>query len=145
MTDQFEKTVIINSDPATVWKTLTEPALMKKWMGEPEMEINIHTDWTVNSPFIITGFHHVKFTSKGTVLQFDENSALTYSHFSSVSRLADIPDNYSIIAFTLKPLEDQTALTVKITGFPTETIFKHLQFYWQTTIEIIKRSIEKVV
>lgn len=141
--DEFEKTVIINSDPATIWKNLTEPLLIKKWMGEPEMKIEIHTDWKVNSPIVITGFHHVKFENKGTILQYDENCTLTYTHFSSVSRLADIPENYSVIAFTLTPFENQTALTLKINGFPTVTIFKHLQFFWQTTIEIIKRTIER--
>jgi bisphosphoglycerate-dependent phosphoglycerate mutase len=38
---------------------------MTKWMGELEMKIEIETDWRVNSPMIIRGFHHVEFENKG--------------------------------------------------------------------------------
>jgi hypothetical protein len=44
-----------------VWPTLTDPDLMKQWMGEPTMEIEITTDWKIGNPIIITGFHPIKF------------------------------------------------------------------------------------
>ena len=143
MTNQIEKTIIIRTNPSIVWKTLTEPDLMKQWMGEVEMEIEIKGNWKVNSPIVISGFHHVKFENKGRVLQFDPNRTLTYSHLSSISRLPDKPENYSIIEFTLTPLDNHTSLTLTVSNFPTETIFKHLDFYWRTTLEIIKNFIER--
>ncbi|MEJ2905810.1 SRPBCC family protein [Pedobacter panaciterrae] len=143
MTNRIENTITINASPAIVWGTLTQPMLMRQWMGEPEMEIEVHTDWQINGPILISGFHHIKFENKGIVLQYDINSVLEYSHFSSVSRLVDIPQNYSILRFTLTPIENQTILTLAIENFPTETIFKHLEFYWRTTIMLIKEFIEK--
>ncbi|MBI3258605.1 MAG: SRPBCC domain-containing protein [Ignavibacteriae bacterium] len=139
---QFEKTIIINSLPSLVWKVLTDPTLMKQWMGEPEMNLNIQTDWTVNSPIVIFGFHHVKFENKGVVLEFEPNMKLTYTHLSSISRLADKPENYTIFEFTLTPLGDGTSLTLTISNFPTESIFKHNDFYWRATMEIIKKLVE---
>jgi uncharacterized protein YndB with AHSA1/START domain len=142
MNHRIEKSILINSDPSTIWKTLTVPELVQQWMGEPEMGIEIHTDWKVNSPIIIRGFHHIKFENRGTVLQFEPCKTLKYSHLSSVSRLVDKADNYSIIGFVLTPLENQTLLSLTIENFPTDTIFKHLQFYWNTTIHKIKYFIE---
>lgn len=139
---QFEKTIIIHSSPSTVWKALTAPNLMKQWMGEPEMNLDIQTDWTVGNPIIISGFNHVKFENKGVVLEFEPNSKLAYTHLSSISRLPDKPENYTIFEFTLTPSGDGTSLTVTISNFPTESIFKHIDFYWRSTVEIIKKVSE---
>ena len=143
MTYRIERTVLIHSPVSTVWQTLTEPALMKQWMGDPEMEIDIQTNWQVNGPIVISGSHHLKFENKGTVLQFEPSQALKYNFLSSLSRLPDLPENYTIIEFTLSPADRQTALTLVITHFPTETIYRHLDFYWRTTIELIKQLVEK--
>ncbi|OQP45403.1 ATPase [Niastella yeongjuensis] len=142
MTNLIEKTVVINALATDVWKALTQPFLMKQWMGEDEMNLHIQTSWVVNSPITITGFHHLPFVNKGTILEFDEEKVLSYSHNSSLSRLPDEPENYSVIKFNLSPAETQTALTLTISNFPTETIHKHLEFYWQSTIVLLKKFIE---
>ena len=142
MSDKYSTTVTINASPATVWHTLTTPELMTAWMGEPEMEVKVITDWKPDSPIIIRGFHHVAFENKGVVLQYDREQTLSYSHLSNTSRLSDIPENYSILTFLLTPGEEGTALTLNITNFPTEVIQKHLEFYWRTTIVKIKKIIE---
>lgn len=145
MTDQFSITVIINSEPLKVWTVLTSAELMPKWMGEPEMKLEIHTDWKINSPIFIHGFHHVKFENKGIVLQYDKGKMLSYSHLSSISRLPDKPENYSILEFILTAVDKNTQLTLNIKNFPTEIIRKHLEFYWRTTIITIKKNVEKQV
>jgi uncharacterized protein YndB with AHSA1/START domain len=142
MTNLIEKTVVINALAADVWKALTQPFLMKQWMGENEMNLHIQTSWAVNSPITISGFHHLPFVNKGTVLQFDAEKVLSYSHNSSLSRLPDVPENYSVIKFNLSPADTQTALTLTISNFPTETIYKHLEFYWQSTIVLLQKFIE---
>jgi hypothetical protein len=32
---------------------------------------------------------------------------------------------------------------VRVENFPTETIYKHLDFYWQGTLPIIKQGVEQ--
>ena len=143
MNPAFEKTVIINAIPKTVWNTLTDFGIMKQWMGESEMNLEITTDWNVNSPIIVNGFHHAKFQNKGTVLKHEPNRILEYSHLSSLSRLEDKHENYSILRFELSRLKQQTALTLTIQNFPTETIYKHLCFYWRATVDKIKTISEQ--
>jgi uncharacterized protein YndB with AHSA1/START domain len=135
------KTIEINAAPSKVWDALTNPELMKRWMSETEIKIT--TDWKVGNPFIIHGnLHGINFENNGTVLQFEREKVLKYSHLNSLSRLPDEPRNYSMIEFTLAPRENQTSLTVTLSNFPTESIYKHLVFYWNVTLEILKRLME---
>jgi uncharacterized protein YndB with AHSA1/START domain len=143
MTQKIEETIIINASLYTVWDTLTNTTLMKKWMGEPEMQLEIITDWEMGSPIIISGFHHIKFENRGTVLHFEPNKSLKYNYLSSISRLPDEPENYTIIEFILTPLENQTTLMLTLSNFPTESILKHVAFYWRTTIHIMKNLAER--
>lgn len=142
MTQVLEKTIIINALPLAVWDTLTNPDRMKQWMGEPEMEIEVSTNWHIGHPIVIRGFHHLPFENKGTILQCEHSKVLKYNYLSSISELPDIPENYTVIEFRLLPLKEQTSLTLTLSNFPTESIFKHVDFYWGTTMEIIKKSIE---
>ena len=139
----FQKTVIINSNASNVWSVLTDFNLMKKWMGDAEMNLEITTDWQVGSSITINGFHHARFQNKGTILQHELNRILEYSHLSSLSRLENKQENYSVLRFELSPAEHETKLTLTVKNFPTETIYKHLVFYWRTTIEKIKTITEQ--
>ncbi|NLR78153.1 SRPBCC domain-containing protein [Chitinophaga eiseniae] len=138
----FSDQVTIAAAPVDVWRVLTDTTAMKNWMGEPDMQLEITTTWEVNTPFIIRGFHHVRFENKGVIVAYEAQKRLSYSHFSSVSRLPDLPENYSLLDFRLTPAADQTILQLRIDNFPTETIFKHLQFYWRTTLVKIKQATE---
>lgn len=142
MIDIFSTTTIIHANPTRVWTILTKPEFMVQWLGEPEMEIKIETDWKVNFPIVIRGFHHVKFENKGHVLEFDKEKRLRYTHLSSVSRLPDKIENYSILDFTLERTNESTSLTLDVQNFPTESIRKHLEFYWRPTILLIKNVAE---
>jgi uncharacterized protein YndB with AHSA1/START domain len=137
-----EKTVQIDAPALRVWEAMTNPHLMQKWMAETD--IDIFTDWKVGNPIIIQGkLHRIKFQNKGTVLQFEPGRILRYSHLSSLSRLADEPQNYSIFEFLLVPMSEQTNLTLTLHNFPTESILKHLVFYWNVTLEILKKAVEE--
>jgi hypothetical protein len=112
-------------------------------MAEPEMEFDVITDWKEGSPIVIQGFHHTKFENKGTILRVAPEQIIRYNYLSSLSRLPDQPENYTIIEFHLMPLENETTLTFTASNFPTEAILKHVDFYWGTTMEILKTLIEK--
>jgi uncharacterized protein YndB with AHSA1/START domain len=142
MTETFSITITIDASPADVWATLTDPKLMAGWMGEPDMKLEIQTSWKINSPISIRGFHHVKFENKGIVLKYVREQILSYSHLSSVSRLPDSIENYSVLEFVLTPGNKQTTLAISISNFPTEIIQKHLEFYWRGTISKIREYAE---
>ena len=141
----FNKTVNINAPTSRVWHMLTTPELMKKWMISDDIEISISTDWKIGSPMVIRGNMNGKnFENNGTVLQFEPEKTLEYSHLSSTSRLPDQPESYSIIEFRMQPMEDLTILTLTVSNFLTESIYKHLAFYWNVTVEVLKRMVESM-
>lgn len=137
----FTKTISINAPPAQVWAALTTPELMQRWMVEPETELTISTDWQVGSPIVIRGtLHRMNFVNTGTVLQFDPERLLQYTHLSSLSRLQDQAESYVVITFQLTAAE-QTQLTLTLHNFPTEAIYKHLVFYWNVALELFKKRV----
>ena len=144
MADTFSTTVTINATPATVWFVLTDPKSMAAWMGDPGMKLEVETSWKIDSPIAIRGFHHIKFENKGTILKYDKEQVVSYSHLSSVSRLPDSIENYAVLEFILTPINNQTILAVTVTNFPTETIQKHLEFYWRGTVAKIKEYAENL-
>ncbi len=143
MTQQIEKSVFISAIPGVVWHMLTDLSSMRQWMGEPEMKLEVMTDWKTGSSIVIKGFHHVAFENKGTVLKFNPHNVLVYTYLSSLSRLPDQPENYSIIEFRLASIEEGTQLILLLSNFPTEAIFKHIDFYWTTTLQILKDAAEQ--
>lgn len=138
----FERSVTIAAPATAVWAALTEPAQMKQWMGEPEMDLDVVTDWVVGGPIEVRGFLHKRFVNTGVVVVCDPPRALRYTHLSSISRLPDVPESYTTLDFRLAPDGAQTTLTVTISGFPTTSIFKHLDFYWRGTLSILQRFVE---
>lgn len=77
------------------------------------------------------------------VLQFEAPKRFSYTHRSSLSRLPDTPGSYTTFEFSLAQVADATSLTLVMTGFPTVTIFKHLQFYRRVTLGILKQRAEQ--
>lgn len=139
---RIERSILIHASLSAVWSYLTVPEFMLQWMGDPEMGIEIVTDWKTGSPFIVKGFHHFRFENQGKILQLEPESVFQYSHLSSFSGLPDKVENYTIITFRLKQLNEQTELTVEVENFPTESIYKHWEFYWNGTISLLKQVIE---
>lgn len=143
MLNSFTAHVQINNTPYKVWEMLTKPQIMTQWLGDPDMNLTVLTNWQVNSSVIIRGFHHTKFENRGVVLVFEKEKKLSFTHLSSVSGLPDVPESYSTLTFMLAPEENKTNLTLNIDNFPTESIRKHLEFYWRTTLITIKNKAEE--
>jgi uncharacterized protein YndB with AHSA1/START domain len=142
MDEIINKKVVIAAPVTAVWKSLTDIGSMKRWMGAPEMELEIATSWHIGSPITITGFHHVRFENKGVVLEYLPDRLMSYNFLSSISRLPYEPENHTILRFMLEAEDDHTSLSLTIRNFPTETIYHHLNFYWNTTLVMLKRHIE---
>jgi activator of Hsp90 ATPase-like protein len=87
--------------------------------------------------------HGIPFVNNGRVLQFEPKQVLSYSHLSSISRLPDKPENYTVLDFQVASMGTQTSITLTVNNFPTESIYKHMRFYWNVTLEIFKKMLEQ--
>jgi hypothetical protein len=67
---------------------------------------------------------------------------LGYTQLSSLSQLAEEPQNYSHLEFELLQGGEAVNVLLKISGFPTVTIYHHLAFYWNSALEVLKKKME---
>lgn len=138
----FNKTIIIEAHTSEVWQALTTPALMQQWMSETPIEVI--TTWQVGTPFTISGpWYKSKFENYGKVLQYVPERMLSYSHLSSLSRLPLTDENACIFSFELTPLKGHTSLSFTASNFPTEAIYRHIVFYWNVTLELLKKFVQQ--
>jgi uncharacterized protein YndB with AHSA1/START domain len=138
----IHKEIVINAPVSAVWQSITDISLMTKWMGGEALQLEVVTNWEIGSPIIVRGFHHARFENSGIVLAYIPDQIVSYNFLSSLSRLPDVAENHTILRFTLAPQVNQTLVTLTISNFPTETIYQHLNFYWNGTLAILKRIVE---
>lgn len=135
------KQVIIQATPDRVWRALTDVTLIPQWMSETEM--NVETGWSIGGSIIIQGrWHKMRYRNVGKVLEFRPGRVLSYSHLSSLSRLPDLPENHSHLTFTLDPVEGGTLVRLTISNSPTFEIHKHLDFYWNVTLQELAQFVQ---
>lgn len=136
--ETIHKTIHIKAPAAKVWATLTEPALLKQWLTDAE--VDIISDWKTGSPLVIRGnLHGLPFENRGVILQFEPGKVLQYTHWSTLSGHDDVPENYSTITFHLSPEPGGTSLAFTQSGFASEVIYRHFNFYWNTALDLVRR------
>lgn len=138
----FADAVQINAPVEKVWKVISDPEHMQRWMLDETVEVSYAP--TIGAPIIIRGsLHGDPFENRGNVTVFDPPSRFGYTHLSSISALPDVPESYSTLNFHCVPLAQSTRLTLEISNFPTASIYHHLAFYWKVTLHVIKNMAEK--
>lgn len=140
----FEESILIAAPVGAVWENLISTRLAPQWMGDPEMAVELETEWVVGGSVVVRGFHHLPFENTGKVLVFEPGRRLVYTHLSSLSRLPDEAASYTTLAFTVSPVIEGTSLLLVATGFPTEAVFRHLRFYWGGALACLKRQVERI-
>ncbi len=136
------KTIMINAPTSIVWQTLTNGELIQEWFSETKASIT--SDWKLGSPIIFAGtLHGIEYRDKGTILQFDREKVLQYSHWSSLSTLSDSPENHSLIGFWLTAETNHTMLRLRHSNLLTEAMHGHANFYWLTALDRIKKIAER--
>jgi uncharacterized protein YndB with AHSA1/START domain len=136
-----EKSVEINASPDRVWRALTEPDTIEKWMAGARVDAK----WEVGSKIIFRGTmpnFNRKYQDHGTVLAIEPEKLLRYSHWSQMSRLPDAPHNRTRVTFILEGTENKTRLTVRHENFHYEDEYKHANFFWNVALYTIKKLLE---
>lgn len=140
--NKINKTIDINAAVSKVWDALTNPELIKLWMSDSE--ISAISDWQVGAPIIFKGnLHWTNFENRGIIQQFEPEKVFHYNYLSSLSELPDIPENYTSVCFVLTPMENKTTILLTLSNFPNEIIYKHVNFYWNVTLNILKKLCEE--
>lgn len=139
----IHKAITIHAPAASVWAALTDPHLFQKWLADDH--VTVVSEWQTGQPILFTGnWHGAKIKDKGIILQLEPEQTLRYSYWSKISRLPDLPENYSIIEFRLAKLDAQTMLTLTHSNIKLDVAYKHWNFYWAMAMDRIRKLVEKI-
>lgn len=139
---EVKRSVRIDVSIDTVWEGLTNPEIIANYLYGTETI----TDWQVGSSIIFQGeYEGQTFKDHGVIVEFIPKSKIVYSYWSSFSGLEDVPENYSKVAYEVKPISDnEIELTWIQTGFADEERQKHSADGMDSFLQRIKEVIEKI-
>ncbi len=100
--------ILINANPETVWKVLTDPELTPRYM----FGCTVACDWRPGSPILWTGVQDGVTYVKGNLKIFDKPNTFSFTVFDPNAAYADIPENYLTATYTLSKHKNGTLLKV---------------------------------
>jgi uncharacterized protein YndB with AHSA1/START domain len=134
----------VNASPSAVWKALTTASTFKQFFFGSD----VVTDWRVGSPILFKGTWKGKpYEDKGSVKAFDADKRLAFTHWSPLSGMKDVPDNYHIISFDLRPSGGGTEVVLtQINQNDAEPITpanrQEYEKNWTTVLQGLKKASE---
>ena len=131
--------IIIDALGYQVWKALVDPQAIRQYMFGTQ----VVSDWHVGSPIIWKGEWQGKtYEDKGVILQFEPERMLQYSHFSPLSGVPDLPENYHTVTIELTPSGTQTEVTLSQDHNTSEEERVHSEQNWVAMLTALKRFVE---
>lgn len=119
----------IAEPPDRVWAELMHPGA--RWM----LGANIETDFQPGSPITFEGhFFGRQFADRGFVIAVERPRLLHFTHFSPLSELEDVPENYHEILITLEPDETGTVVSVVQQNIDTEQHAATSEGHWREAL-----------
>ena len=131
--------VTIDAPAATVWRGLTDPETISRYMAGSRVE----TNWTVGSPITWNGeYDGQAYQDKGQVLEFAPPQRLVVTHHSPMMGQDDRPENYHRIAYDLAEVDGRTTLTLEQDGNDSPEQAQQFSRNWQQMFERLKAEVE---
>ncbi|MBI1769491.1 MAG: SRPBCC domain-containing protein [Bacteroidetes bacterium] len=131
--------VEIKAPISKVWKALTEPEQIKKYL----FGTDTISDWKVGSPIIFSGVWEGKpYEDKGTILAMEPEKLLKYNYWSNWAG-EDILENRQIISYHLKSENGKTVFTLTQENCPTNEARDHSASNWNMVLSSMKEMLEE--
>lgn len=103
------QSIVIHAPPERVWKALTDPDMIKEYLFGTQ----VSSDWKVGGPIRYRGVWEGRtYEDKGMVIRVVPGRLLETTFWSSLSGVADTPENYKQVTYELTPEPGRTRLTV---------------------------------
>jgi uncharacterized protein YndB with AHSA1/START domain len=129
----------INAPASVVWDAFVNPAVIRHYMFGTE----VASEWKKGSVIAWRGVWQGKaYEDKGVILELVPGLLISYSHFSPLSGLADVPENYHKVTVRLSPDGKGTTVSLSQDGNPTENARDHSQLNWESMLAELKKLLE---
>ncbi len=135
-----ETSITIKATPEAVWKAITTPASIKKYL----MGTTVTSDWEEGSAINYEGeYNGKKYHDKGVIKKFKPESVFQSTYWSSMSGKEDKPENYNTVTYTLSDEDDRTLVTLTQDNIATEEEKEHATKNWEQVLQKLKEVVEK--
>ena len=132
-------TITVKAPVEKVWTALVTPATIKKFM----FGSTVASDFREGSRITWSGeWQDRPYEDKGKILEVERNRVLRYSHFSPLSGLPDVPENYHTVRIELSGAGQHTTVTLAQDNNPTEQARDHSQENWEAMLTSLKSVVE---
>ncbi|MGE5602381.1 MAG: SRPBCC family protein [Nitrososphaerales archaeon] len=132
--------ITIDAPAAKVWDALTKPEVIKQYM----FGTNVASDWKEGSRITWQGeWQGKEYEDRGVILKLVPERTIQYSHFSPLSGVPDVPENYHTVTVELCPEGTKTRVTLTQDGNATEEEREHSEQNWRMMLEGMKQVLEK--
>ncbi|HSW77216.1 MAG TPA: SRPBCC family protein [Candidatus Chromulinivoraceae bacterium] len=129
----------IDAPSSEVWQAITDPIIVKKWF----FGTNVESDWKVGSPIMFRGEWEGKaYEDKGIIQKIEVNKLLSYTHFSSRTGQADVPENYELVQFILSGREGGTTVAIHEENLPSVEARDKSLGVWSMILTNLKKVVE---
>lgn len=129
----------IHAPASKVWQALINPEIIKQYLFDTE----VISDWKVGSPILYRGEWEGKpFEDKGKILAIEPEKVLQSTHWSPLSGVPDMPENYHTVTYTLTERGDNTEVTITQDNNASEEERSHAEKNWQTVLKGMKDLLE---
>ncbi len=130
----------IDAPPEKVWRALTDPQLIKKYMFGSE----VRTDWKPGSPITWQGeFEGRKYMDKGEIITVEPGRRLEITHFSPLTGQEDRPENYHRVSYELQQIDGGTSLRLTQDNSSSAEEAEHSAATWQMMLDGLKKVAEQ--
>jgi uncharacterized protein YndB with AHSA1/START domain len=137
---KLSATTTINAPASSVWKAVTDKALVKAYFFGTE----VNSSWEKGSPITFSGeWQGQPYLEKGEILDIEKDKLLSYSYLSTGKE--DVPENYAIIVYKLEDGGNgHTHFTVTQQGFADQAACDHSIENWKNVLAGLKKVAEEV-
>lgn len=102
------------------------------------------SDWKKGSKIVWKGeWEGRSYEDKGKILNLEPKKKLQYSHFSPLTGLDDIPENYHIVTIDLTEKDEQTTVTLTQDNNADEQTKDHSEKNWKMMLSSLKKLLEE--
>jgi|WetSurMetagenome_2_1015567.scaffolds.fasta_scaffold12504_2 uncharacterized protein YndB with AHSA1/START domain len=123
----------------TVWDALVNPKIIERYM----FGTHVVSGWEEGSPIVWKGeWEGNHYEDRGTILRIEPERILQYSHFSPLSGLVDLPENYHAVTIELSSGGDYTVVSLSQDNNQNEQARDHSQKTWGMMLTSLKNLLE---
>lgn len=138
-----ELETIIDGDVDAVWRALTMPELIKKYLFGAE----VITDWEVGHPITFRGEWNGKpFTDRGEIRTIDPGHELSYTHWSELEGESSVPQHQQLVRYRLASQGALTKLTLAQFNMggsePDEKKREEYRRNWKAMLDGLRETVE---